>query len=137
MLALGLVVQTTGRNDIELVTERESAKFSGNAYYKSGSKCFHHGTILVDTDLDVMSRVLTPDKAKLEGHGVASVKSRVVNLREVMPSLTVEDVKSAIIKAFEDRYGKAEEISISDLDASVIENTRKHLSCTEWIYGGK
>ena len=137
MRALGLVVQTTGRNDIELVTGRESAKFSGNAYYKSGSKCFHHGTILVDTDLYVMSRVLTPDKAKLEGHGVASVKSRVVNLREVMPSLTVDDVKSAIIKAFEDTYGKAEEMSISDLDASVIENTRKHLSCTEWIYGGK
>ena len=84
-----------------------------------------------------MSKVLTPDKDKLEGHGVASVKSRVVNLREVIPSLTVDDVKSAIIKAFEDKYGKTEDMRISDLDATEIASARQRLSSTEWIYGGK
>lgn len=137
MRILGLDVQTTGRNDIEIICDRESAKFSGNAYYKSASKCFHHGTILINTDFEVMSRVLTPDKAKLEGHGVKSVKSRVLNLCDVMPSITVEEVKSAIIKAFEDKYGSAEKMSISCLDPSEIESARQRLCSTEWIYGSK
>ena len=137
MRILGLDVQTTGRNDIEIICDRESAKFSGNAYYKSASKCFHHGTILINTDFEVMSRVLTPDRAKLEGHGVKSVKSRVVNLIEVMPKVTVDDVKSAIIEAFEEKYGKSDTISTSDLDAMEIENIRQRLSSTEWIYGSK
>ena len=84
-----------------------------------------------------MSRVLTPDKAKLEGHGVKSVKSRVVNLIEVMPMVTVDDVKSAIIEAFEEKYGKSDTISTSDLDAMEIENIRQRLSSSEWIYGSK
>ena len=135
MTILGFNVQTTGRNDIELITDRTSAKFSGNAYYKSGSICFHHGTILIDSDFDVMSNVLTPDKAKLEGHGVKSVKSRVINLCEVMPTITVDDIKSAIIKAFEEKYGKADAISVTDLDASEVEKARVRLASREWIYG--
>ena len=137
MTILGFSVQTTGRNDIEIVCDRESAKFSGNAYYKSGAKSFHHGTILINTDFGVMSQVLTPDKAKLEGHGVKSVKSRVANLSEVMPSITVDEVKSAIIKAFEEKYGSAEEMSITDLDPAEIESARQRLQSTEWIYGSK
>ncbi|MCR5615561.1 MAG: lipoate--protein ligase [Saccharofermentans sp.] len=135
MTILGFNVQTTGRNDIEIVSDRISAKFSGNAYYKSGCTCFHHGTILIDTDFDVMSKVLTPDKDKLEGHGVKSVKSRVVNLCEVMPTITVDDVKSAIIKAFEEKFGKSDAISITELDASEAEKARVRLASREWIYG--
>lgn len=135
MAILGFNVQTTGRNDIEIVSDRISAKFSGNAYYKSGCTCFHHGTILIDTDFDVMSKVLTPDKDKLEGHGVKSVNSRVVNLCEVMPTITVDDVKSAIIKAFEEKFGKSDAISVTDLDASEAEKARVRLASREWIYG--
>jgi lipoate-protein ligase A len=82
-----------------------------------------------------MSKVLTPDKDKLEGHGVKSVKSRVVNLCEVMPTITVDDVKSAIIKAFEEKFGKSDAISITDLDASEAEKARVRLASREWIYG--
>jgi len=135
--ALGLEVVTTGRNDIEVVCGRTSAKFSGNAYYKSGAKSFHHGTILVNTDFEVMSQVLTPDKAKLEGHGVKSIKARVVNLIEVNPSVTVDAVKSAIIESFEKKYGKAESLDIASLNADAIESVRQRLISTEWIYGSK
>ena len=135
--ALGLEVINTGRNDIEVECGRTSAKFSGNAYYKSGARCFHHGTILINTDLTVMERVLTPDKAKLAGHGVASVRSRVINLCEADPSLSVNDVKSAIIKAFEDKYGSAETVDTGCLDAGEIEEVRQRLVSTEWIYGSK
>lgn len=133
--SLGLNVQVTGRNDIELVTDRTSAKFSGNAYYKSGSKCFHHGTILLDTDFAMMSKFLTPPATKLESHGVKSVRSRVINLKEVMPELTVDRVKSAIIESFEDKYGKAETMDITSLDAGEIETVRERLISAEWIYG--
>lgn len=137
MRYLGLDVQTTGRNDIEIMCGRNSAKFSGNAYFKSGSKAFHHGTILINTDLTVMERVLTPDKAKLASHGVASVRSRVINLSEADPALTVSDVKSAIIKAFENKYGTAEPSDISSRNADDIESARQRLASTEWIYGSK
>lgn len=44
-------------------------------------------------------------RAKLSSKGVSSVKSRVVNLVELQPDLTVEAMKKALISAFEQVYG--------------------------------
>ena len=98
---LGIPCQRSGRNDI-LAGGR---KFSGNAFYKNGKQAYHHGTLLVDADLDGLNRYLSPSKAKLRSKGVDSVRSRVVNLREFKPELTIEMLKSALIRAFSQVYG--------------------------------
>lgn len=97
----GISAERSGRNDLLA----EGRKFSGNAFYHSGGKAYHHGTIMIDADTALMSRYLTPSKEKLEAKGVKSVRSRVVNLKELAPTLTVERMKEYLQAAFAAVYG--------------------------------
>ncbi len=74
---LGVSATCSGRNDILV----DGMKFSGNAQAVRKNRILHHGTLLFDTDLSVLSTVLTPDSTKLSGKGIDSVRSRVTNLR--------------------------------------------------------
>ena len=65
----------------------------------------HHGTILVDTNFEKMKDILTPDISKLESKGVKSVKSRVLNLKEIK-NITIKEVQKAIEKEFIKWYGE-------------------------------
>ena len=50
------------------------------------------------------------------------MKSRVTNLKEYLPELTLEELKKALRESFEEVYGlKAEEKKMEDLDAAKIE----------------
>ena len=43
----------------------DGRKFSGNAFYRTGDGCYHHGTILIRADKENMSRYLNVSKEKL------------------------------------------------------------------------
>lgn len=101
LAALGIKAGKSGRNDI-LVDGR---KVSGNAFYTSGNKKYHHGTLLIDVNPDEMAKYLTVSPLKLKAKGVSSVKSRVMNLKEVNPALTADTLKTELIKAFGKVYG--------------------------------
>ena len=100
--SLGIHAEKTGRNDITV----DGRKFSGNAFYRTGDGCYHHGTILIRADKENMSRYLNVSKEKLASKGVTSVKSRVANLCEFKPDITLEEVKSALVEAFSKVYGQ-------------------------------
>lgn len=99
--SLGIKAYKSGRNDI-LVDGR---KVSGNAFYTSGSKKYHHGTLLIDVKTDVMAKYLTVSPLKLQAKGVSSVKSRVLNLKGACPTLTVGKLQQALIAALGQIYG--------------------------------
>ena len=98
---LGIEGELTGRNDLTV----RGGKCSGSAYYRSGERYYHHGTLLVNTDLSAMERYLTPDRKKTESKGVSSVKSRVMNLSEVYPGLSLPELETALTDAFGEEYG--------------------------------
>ena len=52
-----------------------------------------------------LGKYLTPSKVKLESKGVASVRSRVINLTELVPTLSVAQMADAMVKAAEKVYG--------------------------------
>ena len=99
---VGVAVTTSGRNDI-LVGDR---KFSGNAQHTKGTRTLHHGTLLFDTDLSVLSAVLAVDAEKLKANAVRSVASRVTNLKEYLPAgYTVDDLIALIAGEMREHYG--------------------------------
>ena len=85
-----------------------------------------------------MSRYLNVSKEKLASKGVTSVKSRVANLCEFKPDITLEEVKAALVEAFSRVYGqpavrmKEEELPQPEIDVL----TEKFASC-QWKYGRK
>ena len=108
---LGIQAEKTGRNDITV----EGRKFSGNAFYQTGDCCYHHGTLLVHADKENMSRYLNVPREKLASKGVSSVKSRVANLDEFCPGLTVDRVKAALAEAFSQVYGRRRRLADGNL----------------------
>ena len=129
---VGIVAEKSGRNDLLA----QGQKFSGNAFYHKQGKAYHHGTLLIDADMDKLSRYLTPSKAKLETKGVSSVRSRVVNLKELSPSLTCEEMRRHMVKAFDAVYGlSAQPFVLSDAAQAQIRSSAAQLSSWDWLYG--
>ncbi len=88
---------------------------------------------MVDENKEMLSRYLTVSKDKLKSKGVDSVKSRVTNLREYLPELTLEELKKALRESFEEVYNlKSEEKKMQDLDADEVEEKKAHFSSWEW-----
>ena len=132
--SLGIDAQRSGRNDILA----EGRKFSGNAFYKNGKQAYHHGTLLVNADMEKLGRYLSPSKAKLQSKGVDSVRSRVVNLKEFAPELTIGKLQSALIDAFSQVYAlPVEQIQESQLDLQRIQALAARNAGWEWNYGQK
>lgn len=131
---VGIQAEKTGRNDITA----KGRKFSGNAFYRSGEHCYHHGTLLIHADKEDMSRYLNVSKEKLASKGVSSVKSRVANLCEFTPDLTVDRMKEALIEAFSRVYGlTAQRMKENELPQKAIDELTEKFESWEWKYGRK
>ena len=129
---LGVKVERSGRNDILA----DGRKFSGNAFYKNGPRAYHHGTLMVDVDREKMGRYLNPSKAKLSSKGVDSVRSRVVNLKELAPDTTIELLSQKLAEAFGQVYGLPyEEIGLTEQDKAAIQPLFEKYSSWEWRLG--
>ena len=128
----GIRAEKSGRNDLLA----EGRKFSGNAFYQDKVHAYHHGTLMVDVDKDKLGRYLSPPKAKLEAKGVASVRSRVVNLRELAPDMTIETMRQNMAQAFQDVYGfTAEEFVPDDAIKAEIQQLKEVYGSWDYLYG--
>ena len=126
LAALGVKAELSGRNDLEC----EGKKFSGNAQYTGDGRILHHGTLLFNTDADVMSRVLRVDREKLAYRAVKSHKARVGNLAPLLGGITAEEfierIEAYVLKATD-----AERIPVpenGEIDALRMRNVSE-----EWI----
>ncbi|MCL2834606.1 MAG: lipoate--protein ligase [Treponema sp.] len=82
LLPLGVPVEISGRNDMTV----EGKKFSGNAQYIKNNRIMHHGTILFDSDLQMLSGALKA-KDKVESKAVKSVPGKVTNIKPYMEKI--------------------------------------------------
>ena len=131
---LGLQAEKSGRNDILV----DGKKFSGNAYFETEGHCYHHGTIMVNVNLPELSKYLSVSKDKLVSKGVDSVQSRVMNLSQANPDITIDSLKSALQEAFREIYGcTLDLLEERSLDTSVIEERANYFSSWDTIFGKK
>lgn len=129
---LGIPAECSGRNDILA----DGRKFSGNAFYQHQGHRYHHGTILVDADMEKMGKYLSPSPAKLQARGVPSVRSRVINLKDLCPGLTIQRMKEALANAFSQIYQlPVKRLPPSHLDPKTISALEEHCRSWEWVYG--
>ncbi len=129
---VGLHAERNGRNDLTV----DGQKFSGHAYYRTGSQCYHHGTIMVDVDMAPLEKYLNVSPLKLQAKGVKSVRARVANLRDYLPDLTISRLNQALVEAFGSVYGQpVTELRYEDLDQAAIAQGQARFSDPAWIYG--
>ena len=135
VLDLGIEAERSGRNDILLAGK----KFSGNAFRFSRGVGLHHGTLMLNSDFERLVHLLTVSDVKLKSKAIASVRSRVGNLRDVRPDLTLAELAEAVNKAFIERYAEGREIEKLKIDEFVRDDRLAALeekySSWDWRYG--
>lgn len=100
---LGIAAEKSGRNDILA----DGRKFSGNAFYEKGNYCYHHGTLMVNVNMEDLSKYLTVSKEKLR-EAFGEVYGLPVNICE-----------------------------IEDLNEKEIKERTMHFASWDWIFGKK
>lgn len=135
----GIDAHASGRNDINVVLPDGEKKISGSAFKETKDRSFHHGTLLINADMSKLSNYLLPHPKKLQSKGITSVRSRVVNLKEINQSLTHELVSKAIIDEFFNEYKTEVEIQhLKYADLIKEEKLKEHyarLSDWNWRFG--
>lgn len=132
---LGINAEFSGRNDITI----DGKKFSGNAQYVTKNRILHHGTLLFDSDLSVLSKALNVKPEKIKSKGIKSVKSRVTNIKDYLPdkNVTVSQFKEMLLKfVFEVEGKELQEYNLTPKDIEQIMDLRnKKYSTWEWNVG--
>lgn len=127
---LGVQAEKNGRNDLTV----DGKKFSGHAYYKTGGRCYHHGTLMVDVDHTRLAAYLNVSPLKLNAKGVRSVRSRVANLVDFNPDITIKALQNALIDTFSEVYGQPVQIK-TDNDLQDAPIRIEAFSSEQWIMG--
>ncbi len=130
--SLGIPTERSGRNDILA----QGRKFSGNAFYKNGKAAYHHGTLLVHSDLEKLDRYLSPSRCKLQSKGVDSVRSRVGNLAMWKPDISIAALKEALKQSFSQVYHLPLE-PMPELDSGKMDAMTRRNASWNWNYGKK
>lgn len=132
---LSIDAQLSGRNDIQ-VGDR---KISGNAFKHAKDRSFHHGTLLVNADMQKLGDYLNPHPLKLKAKGIKSVRARVANLIEFNEDITHEILSNALIEAFCEYYGETAPVEELD-EASLAEQPTlnqyyEQMADWDWRFG--
>ncbi len=127
---LGIKAAKTGRNDLVI----DGRKFSGHAYYKGKRSCLHHGTLMLEVDEGRLQDYLRVSLAKLHSKNVASVRSRIINLKSVREDLDLDTLKKALIHSAELIYEtKAEPYTAFDQEE--LTKLEAQFKDGKWRYG--
>ena len=127
---LGLPAERSGRNDILV----EGRKCSGYAKRLCRNRMMVHGTLMWDINLEDLTQALAVPGSKLEAAGVASVRSRVANLRSYLPAFpdirAFQDALQEMLSAGDGTIG----LSPSQLEA-VGKMADEKFRTWEWNFG--
>ena len=131
LVEMGLSAYLSGRNDIMI----EDKKISGNAQTHFNNRVLHHGTLLFDSDLEVLSSALKVDEKKIQSKAIKSVRSRVSNIKAFLTeNYTLADFVKKIKHHVLTKYSGAEfEIILND----TIKSLAKKNASDEWIFPQK
>lgn len=130
--AVGVPAVLSGRNDLTV----EGLKFSGNAFFKSAQAAYHHGTLMVEVSMEKLARYLRVSPLKLRSKAVASVRSRVVNLCQICPALTLEALAQSLRNSFAASYGLPL-LPGPAWDENLRAEAEKSFASPAWILGEK
>lgn len=128
--SLGVPVELTGRNDIYVA----GRKVSGYARRVWRDRQIIHGTLMYDVDLDTLARALDVPGSKLAARGIASVRSRVANLKDFLPQFpSLDGLQAALQEILAAGEGELPFGPARCAEVQRIADTK--FSTWDWIYG--
>ena len=121
-------------------------KVSGSAFKLVKDKAYHHGTMLIDSELDKLKLYLNPKMKNMQGGGIESVRSNVTRLRDHSYTADHPSFSEACFKVYSNHFDTFPKVSLFHEDGSRLlldeiditsdlEPIIDKLKSTEWIFG--
>ena len=121
-------------------------KVSGSAFKLVKDKAYHHGTMLIDTELDKLTKYLHPKSKNLKGGGIESVRSMVTRLRDHSFTADSPSFIESCFNIYAEHFEQSSSLSLFEQVESRIlfnkvdiTNDLKpiiaRMKSKEWIYG--
>lgn len=130
---LGVPAVLQGRNDLLV----DGKKFSGNAKLARHGKMIQHGTILLDSEMEVLGEALKVNPLKFIDKAIKSNRSRVTNLINYLPiETTTDDLKKLLTQEIMKNNPEAERYELTGEDLQGIQQlmTEKY-ETWDWNFG--
>jgi len=128
----GVPAKMEGRNDLLA----DGKKFSGLAQYARKGRVCTHGSLLFDTDLDILTNVLRVDDEKIRSKAIRSVRSRVTNLRDHMDTpVTISEFWTLLEQTLAEEWN-LQAYTLTEVDLEKIDEIyRKKYNNPDWTLG--
>lgn len=132
---MGVPAEAQGRNDMAV----EGRKISGNAMFSTKGRMFSHGTLMLDAELEELTKALKVKKEKIESKGIKSIRSRVANISEYLDEkISMDEFKERILKSIfnVDDVNDVPQYVLTEEDWKKIhEISENRYQKWEWNYG--
>jgi len=126
----GMHVEVNERNDLLI----NGNKISGSSQYIKRNRLLHHGTLLFQSDLGLLSKALKPEDDRIESRSIKSVRSPVTNICDHYPGLTKADFIASLMDVLAET-SDVRAFALTDHDRKAIAKIRdEKYSTWAWIY---
>jgi len=130
--SLGVPAEMNGRNDITV----DGRKVSGYAKRVYKDRLMVHGTLMYDVDIETLTKALSTPGSKLDAAGIASVRSRVANLKDCLPQFSgILEFRDALERILSRDYADRQLFLSAEQEAGISEICRTKFSTWEWNFG--
>ena len=125
------------RSDIQVEHEDKFYKISGSAFKQKKDRNIHHGTLLIESNLNDLNNVLKVSNSKVTSKSTKSVKSNVINLKDINPEVSHISIIEYFISSFDKRFGSSS-VECNFLDLTKDQQTiiyQEELESFNWRFG--
>ena len=130
--SMGVPAEMNGRNDITV----DGRKVSGYAKRVYKDRLMVHGTLMYDVDIENLTNALSVPGSKLDAAGIASVRSRVGNLREYLPQFSdIQEFQHELERMMSNDYTDTQVFLKEAQEAAIEDICRTKFSTWEWNFG--
>ncbi len=133
LVCRGVPAEINARNDIVV----GGRKISGNAQFSSRNALLSHGTLLYETDLVRLRKLLGHSVRGIESHSTKSVPSPVTNIASYLKdNISISEFLVCLRRVFENRYSETRDFILSEEDWKQVKRLAAERYMTwEWNYG--
>jgi len=133
LASLGVDARFEGKNDLKV----NGLKVSGNAEHVYHDRVLHHGTLLFNSDLDLLRASIRKDTGKYETRAVLSNPSPVMNLKSLLGSVPdISEFRKLMLSWFLENSPGSELIHLEGEEIKKISEIAVSKYRTwEWNYG--
>jgi lipoate-protein ligase A len=130
---LGVPAQLTDKNTILV----KGKKISGTSQHTNMRRMLSHGTLLFDSDLEVLERVLKTDLKITKSRAVASIPSKVTNISGYLSRpMDMDAFRAAVQKGIISVFGEMKEYRLTAGDWETVDRLANiKYKSWDWTFG--